>query len=358
MDFVSKLKQKHHQGNNNNNLFELLPDDVILIIFNKIQDVKTLITCFSFNKHLASLILQTDVVSLSLILPHSSNDNDTKANFVKTDKSGVNYLATKLLHNCYVPAAAAATVKNKKEASFSDDTPCRRLRLFSQISQLRVEIHSDVTNNNGITRSNDDEIFKWKARFSGRLKSWTLLCCSKKLRQYVGGGDWWPKSGAITQFKEREYRMSSSFKAAYARYRLAREMATQFATLKKVKVTDAKREGILTMTEDEIRDMKDSWKEEEEGGEDQEEEETTTYLLQMWYVPLLELPVAKCMWKDAMFIVIRPMDIHSRMVDYGFDCDAKEQKMFTEVIREIMKSGKADRRAWRWSCSTQLHHPN
>ncbi|MED6114886.1 hypothetical protein PIB30_084903 [Stylosanthes scabra] len=352
MDFLSKLKQKHHQGNNNN-LFELLPDDVILIIFNKIQDVKTLITCFSFNKHLASLIPQTDVVSLPLILPPSSND--TKGNFVKAVKSGVNYLATKLLHNCYVPATAAA-VKNKKEGHFSDDTPCQRLRLFSQISQLRVEIHFEVTDTGIITRSND-EVFKWKARFSGRLKSWRLLCCSKKLRQYVGGGDWWPKLGAITQFKEREQRMSLSFKAAYARYRLAREMATQFATLKKVKVTDAKREGILTMTEDEIRDMRDSWK--EENGKEEKEEETTTYLLQMWYVPLLELPVAKCMWKDAMFIVIRPMDIHSRMVDYGFDCDAKEQRMLTEVIREIMKSGKADRRAWRWSCSTQqVHHPN
>ncbi|XP_015966358.1 F-box protein AUF2-like [Arachis duranensis] len=344
MDFLSKLKQKHHQSNNN--LFELLPDDVILIIFNKVKDAKTLVRCFSVNKHLASLIPQTDVVSLSLIAPRSSNshsldrNHNNKGNFVKHVKSGVNYLATKLLQNCYVPTAAPTT-SNKQEVPFSsDDTPCRRLRLFSHISYLRVEIHSDITDA-GITRSSD-EIFKWKARFSGRLKSWTLLCCSKKLRYFVGGGDWCLKSGALTQFKEREQRMNLSFRDAYARYRLAREMATQFATLKKVKVTDAKREGILSMTEDDIGDMRDSWREEEEG-------EEAVYLLQMWYVPLLELPMAKCMWKDAMFIVIRPMDINSRLVDFGFDSDTREQRMFTEGIREIMKSPKADRRAWRWN---------
>ncbi|MED6208238.1 hypothetical protein PIB30_043209 [Stylosanthes scabra] len=248
--------------------------------------------------------------------------------------SAVNFLATNLLGG-------------GGDDEFDDDSPSQRLQPFHQISHLNVEISSDL-----ITSS--DNVFRWKARFGSKMKSWTLLCCSMVLQRFVVG-DWlteWPRSLAYNRFRFRENRMNSCFKSAFARYELVKEMAAQFPTLKTMKVSDVNKEGMLTMTEEEMRDMRDcSWLKEEE----EREEENNSYLLGMWYVPLLELPMANCTWKDAMMIVILPVESKGREVDCIFDGDAEEKLMFSEATRELLKPNKADHRGWKLK-STRIQY--
>ncbi|KAL1347910.1 hypothetical protein HN51_023921 [Arachis hypogaea] len=348
MDFPSILTQKNHQLNSSSSSspFEVLPDDVILIIFNKVQDAKTLISCFSFNKHLASIVYQTNIISLSFLSPHhysylsSLSYYKTNARNIKrrynnyrkftsavsvdlVNSAVINFLATNLLES------------GGGDDEFDDDSPSLRLQPFHQISQLNVEICSDL-----ITSS--DDVFRWKARFGSKMKSWSLLCCSMVLQRFVVG-DWlpeWPRSMAYNRFRYRENRMNSCFKSAFERYELVKEMAAQFPTLKTMKVSDVNKEGMLAMTEEEMRDMRGC-------SSLKEEEESNNLLLGMWYVPLLELPMANCTWKDAMMIVILPVESKGREVDCIFDGNAEEKMMFSEAIREMLKPNKADHRGWR-----------
>lgn len=133
--------------------------------------------------------------------------------------------------------------------------------------------------------------------------------------------------------------MQSCLDAAYARYRFVKEMVAQFPSLKTVTITDAKREGRISMAEDEIRDLKESLKEEEEK---ECERVVPELLLKMWHTPLLELPVAECTWEEATLIVIGSMDGHGRW------CRWQRRRTTAAVVDStVMRKRRRCLRRWR-----------
>lgn len=67
--------------------------------------------------------------------------------------------------------------------------------------------------------------------------------------------------------------------------------------------------------------------------------------VKMWYVPELELPAKGCVMKGATLVVVKPVEEWSKADDgrdlvaggFGFAREGKEEKVFDEVAKELVK---------------------
>ncbi|KAJ7962367.1 F-box protein [Quillaja saponaria] len=158
MDLVQEQEQE------SSCYFDNIPDDVLLLVFNKLLDAKSLIRCLTVSKRFAFLILQTDTVSLPL-LPHSHARKPNRSGFpVNLFKLLIHKLISKPLQFLHL---------NTK--SHTNYCPHQVLKIFNQLKSVHLELPSYGGGVAVKPGDGADSLLKWKADFGSDLKRCTVL---------------------------------------------------------------------------------------------------------------------------------------------------------------------------------------
>lgn len=321
--------------------FDRLPDSLILLIFNSVSDIKTLIRCRSVSKRFNSLVPQADSLLLRVdcvISPESDSDS-VLLTFLKT--------IFKSLHDLLLSPKPAHPIRSKSQ---SQNSPAQILSQFDRIRRLEVELPA------GDLRLEKGAVVKWKAEFGRTLKSCVIV--GFRAIRVCGSGYSVPNEGD-TEFavglKTRVVWTISTLIAASARHFLLKEVVKGHREMERVTLKDREGEGTVVMEKEGLRECRE---EECEGAGEVREDElgwersrtvVPCVRMRMRHEPRLQL---KCgVWVEgATLVVVRPIamkdgggshcdvevdgDAELALVAFGDDKDG----IYGEVVRALLSS--------------------
>lgn len=328
--------------------FDCLPDVLLLHIFNKVSDIKSLTRCLSVSKRFASLIPQTDTLFISFPPSNRPNSKLRAKNLLKILVSKFISKPLHFFHHVIAPKSAS-----NPDHNVSYCLPNEVLKHFKEVKSMRIELPS---RDGKIGLENGDSLLKWKAEFGGELKSCVILGATSFQRSMVLSDNSCETSGQVVladdELKLRVVWIISCLIAASSRHYLLKKILAEHVnhTLQDVTISDVNKQGKLCMDKDQIVEMRNSMKPSLVTTVESCLERTQVPELSMkvWYVPVLALPATGYLMKGATLIVIRPIvdGVIGKGSDgddlFGFSGkDKHEEKAFDEAVREMMKMKKS-----------------
>ncbi|CAD6203400.1 unnamed protein product [Miscanthus lutarioriparius] len=260
--------------------FDRVPDSLVLLIFNKLADARSLGRCSAVSRRFNALVPLVDDACLRIdrVIPADGGDalGGPRPRAVLSHLLKVMLQAVlKPFAHCDAKSAAAAHKHGQEGQHHHHHSPAQVLKNFSSIRNLRMELPvSDVGTDDGV-------VLKWKAVFGSTLQSCVILGGTKVDRaaaaagagphassapradagDAAGGPD---HSGSIPEsfytnggLKLRVVWTISSLIAAATRHYLLREIVKEHPTLEQVALTDANGQGTLSMGRDQLREFRD-----------------------------------------------------------------------------------------------------
>ncbi|KAF3454294.1 hypothetical protein FNV43_RR04741 [Rhamnella rubrinervis] len=375
------VKQQHEDHQELEELFQeeeedrfgQLPDELVLTIFDKIIDAKSLVRCLSVSKRFASFVPHVDSVSLRLPRHHlairkgSSSSSSQTLRPVKLLKTLLNKFVAKplrLLHHF----VAAKSSRSNPRGNLLYHSPNEVLKGFKEIKSLQLEFPGYGAE---VGLPNDETFLKWNSQFGNKLKSCTIIGATSIQRKTIS------RSNNSNEAKEHEEQgrvepvladedlklrivwMVSSLIAASARHHLMKQVVSNFPALSNVVVTDGNKQGKLCMEEEELAELRTSLNSSMETGSSPESSSMERSMIpdlsmKLWYAPQLELPASGYVMKGATLIAIRPLEdgtVNRKGKDVGdhvlgsvagFDCgdDEEHKAVIGEAVREMVKMKK------------------
>ncbi|XVF27297.1 hypothetical protein REPUB_Repub14bG0094700 [Reevesia pubescens] len=339
--------------------FDRLPDSLLLLVFNKIGDVKALGRCCVVSRRFHSLVPQVEnvVVRVDCVI----SDDECSSSSSSSDKSRAAGPFSNLFRLVFVgivkPFQALSqflgpkrptlneTLNNPSSSSSlsvgpggDDDgemdqsrvthhSPTQVLRNFNEIRFLRIELPS------GELGIDDGVLLKWRADFGSTLDNCVILgaasvinnvhlqvsengndgfCINNNISNgsIVGnGGD---DNGSIPEsfytnggLKLRVVWTISSLIAASARHYLLQPIIAEHKTLDSLVLTDADGQGVLCMNRDQLEELRVK-----PLSASSASKRTLVPALNMrlWYAPHLELSDGVVL-KGATLVAIRPSEL-------------------------------------------------
>lgn len=263
--------------------FDNVPDSLVLIIFNKLADARSLGRCAAVSKRFNSLVPLVDDACLRIdrvISPDGADDalgvsgdgagaprqrgaGAVFSGLLKTVLSAV----LKPFGHCDAGAKSGHGHGGKHAPHHS---PAQVLKNFSSIRNLRMELPvSDVGTDDGV-------LLKWKAVFGSTLQTCVILGGTKLDHAHAGPHPPPPPTtapdhdasqqgdGSIPEsfytnggLKLRVVWTISSLIAAATRHYLLREIVKEHPTLQRVDLTDAHGQGTLCMERPQLKEFTD-----------------------------------------------------------------------------------------------------
>ncbi|XP_043701275.1 F-box protein At5g46170-like [Telopea speciosissima] len=324
--------------------FDRLPDSLLLIVFNKIGDVKALGRCCVVSRRFHDLVPQVDnvVVRVDCVI----SDDDASSGAAAADKNrGVFANFVRFVFGGIVKPlqAIGQLIGPKKNISTStssssgfggvggvvggaeeDDTeasgvthhsPTQVLKNFNEIRQLRIELPS------GELGVDSGVLLKWRADFGSTLDNCAILGASSVLSPGTSksdtGGDASIVAGNADDngnipesfytnggLKLRVVWTISSLIAASARHYLLQPIIAEHRTLDSLVLTDADGQGVLCMNREQLEELRVK-----PLSASTASKRTLVPALNMrlWYAPHLELPNGVVL-KGATLVAIRPSE--------------------------------------------------
>lgn len=326
--------------------FDLLPDSLLLLVFNKIGDVKALGRCCVVSKRFHTLVPQVEnvVVRVDCVI---SDDDATSASGASDKSRGPFSSLVRLVFGGIVkPIQALGQFLGPKRSSSSssalsvgnnvdgdDDlehgggvthhSPTQVLKNFEEIRSLKIELPS------GELGIEDDVLLKWKADFGSTLDNCVMLGASSVIHREnftssesnyngvcgtgngIGVGIGNDDNGSIPEsfytnggLKLRVVWTISSLIAASARHYLLQPIIAEHKTLDSLVLTDADRQGVLCMNKEQLEELRVK-----PLSASSASKRTLVPALNMklWYAPFLELPNGTVL-KGATLVAIRPSE--------------------------------------------------
>jgi hypothetical protein len=264
--------------------FDRVPDSLVLIIFNKLADARSLGRCSAVSRRFNALVPLVDDACLRIdrVIPADGADGGADALGLAgapRPRAVLSHLLKAMLSAVLKPFAHCDAKSGAhgggKHAQLQQQhhSPAQVLKNFSSIRNLRMELPvSDVGTDDGV-------ILKWKAVFGTTLQSCVILGGTKVERAAAGthtpiaaaatttttdsdgAGD---DSGSIPEsfytnggLKLRVVWTISSLIAAATRHYLLREIVKEHPTLEQVALTDAHGQGTLSMGRDQLKEFRD-----------------------------------------------------------------------------------------------------
>ncbi|CAL9771891.1 unnamed protein product [Musa acuminata subsp. burmannicoides] len=324
--------------------FDRLPDSVLLLVFNRVGDVKDLGRCCIVCSRFHSLVRLVDSVLVRVDCVISDDPSPSPAGVAGGDSArGVfSHLARivlggiarpfQALGHILAPSAGVASDRRSSPSLLSSSSssssssplselshhsPAEVLKNFKEIHGLRIELPA------GELGVDDGVLLKWKAEFGSTLDSCLILSASSVLSsssispkssspnsnpsfQDACGGD---DGGSIPEsfytngnLKLRVFWTISSLIAASARHYLLHPIVADHETLESLELTDVDGQGVLTMDRRQLQEFR--VKPVSASGSSQR---TLVPALNMrlWYAPYLELPGGAVL-KGATMVAVRP----------------------------------------------------
>ncbi|CAL4914148.1 unnamed protein product [Urochloa decumbens] len=256
--------------------FDRIPDSLVLIIFNKLADARSLGRCSAVSRRFNALVPLVDDACLRIdrVIPADAAC-DGLAPGGPRPRAVLSHLLKAMLQavlkpfaHCDAKSGGAHGGKHAHAQQLQHHSPAQVLKNFSSIRNLRMELPvSDVGTDDGV-------VLKWKAVFGTTLQSCVILGGTKVERAAAGSmppspaaaeseatGD---DSGGIPEsfytnggLKLRVVWTISSLIAAATRHYLLREIVKEHPTLEHVALTDAQGQGTLAMAADQLREFRD-----------------------------------------------------------------------------------------------------
>ncbi|KAL4627614.1 hypothetical protein ACB092_05G177800 [Castanea dentata] len=331
--------------------FDGLPDSILLLIFNRIGDVKALGRCCVVSRRFHSLVPQVDNVvvrvdcvisdddpsSSSLSAPAISSSSDKSrnpfSNLFRFFFGGIVkplQLFTQLLN----PKRPASSSSASSALLLSEDSdaehggggggggggvthhsPTQVLKNFNEIRFLRIELPS------GELGIEDGVLLKWRADFGSTLDDCVILGASAVFRSpaYAAAADaascgaaaTGEDNGSIPEsfytnggLKLRVVWTISSLIAASARHYLLQPIISEHKTLDNLVLTDADGQGVLCMNREQLEELRVKPL---SASSASKRTQVPALNMRLWYAPHLELPDGMVL-KGATLVAIRPSD--------------------------------------------------
>ncbi|KAM3700845.1 hypothetical protein ACB098_05G127900 [Castanea mollissima] len=328
--------------------FDHLPDSILLLIFNRIGDVKALGRCCVVSRRFHSLVPQVDNVvvrvdcvisdedssSSSLSSPAISSSSDKSRNpfsnlfrFIFGGIVKPLQLFTQLLN----PKRPALSSSASSALLLSEDSdaehggsggggggvthhsPTQVLKNFNEIRFLRIELPS------GELGIEDGVLLKWRADFGSTLDDCVILGASAVFRSPAyaadaaacGAAATGEDNGSIPEsfytnggLKLRVVWTISSLIAASARHYLLQPIISEHKTLDNLVLTDADGQGVLCMNREQLEELRVKPL---SASSASKRTQVPALNMRLWYAPHLELPDGMVL-KGATLVAIRPSD--------------------------------------------------
>lgn len=324
--------------------FDRLPDSLLLLVFNKIADVKALGRCCVVSRRFHSLVPQVDNVLVRVDCVISDDDSTSSA--AASDKSrGPFWTLLRLVFGGIVKpiqtlgqflgpkrpspslavgvgvasegseaeAEAEAGAEAESEGAVTHHSPTQVLKNFNEIRLLRIELPS------GELGIEDGVLLKWRADFGSTLDNCVILGASSVFQpksqepstSVEGQGQGHDDNGSIPDsfytnggLKLRVVWTISSLIAASARHYLLQPIISEHGTLENLVLTDADGQGVLYMNREQLQELRVK-----PLSASSASKRTLVPALNMrlWYAPHLELTDGLVL-KGATLVAIRPTD--------------------------------------------------
>ncbi|EEF42619.1 F-box protein At5g46170 [Ricinus communis] len=348
--------------------FDRLPDSLLLLVFNKIGDVKALGRCCVVSRRFHSLVPQVDnvVVRVDCVIsdddtsPSSSSDKSRSSGSSSSSSSssaGFSSIFRLVFGGIVKPfqalgqflgptrrdmlnpypssrngllssSSSALSVGNEDDVGELDQggvthhSPTQVLKNFNEIRFLRIELPS------GELGIDDGVLLKWRADFGSTLDNCVILGAasvinnahnsksSHLLQETVpdcnnGNSSSGDDNGSIPEsfytnggLKLRVVWTISSLIAASARHYLLQPIIAEHKTLDSLVLTDADGQGVLCMNREQLEELRVK-----PLSASSASKRTLVPALNMrlWYAPQLELPDGIVL-KGATLVAIRPSE--------------------------------------------------
>lgn len=339
--------------------FDRMPDSLILLVFNKIADVKALGRCCVVSRRFNSLVSQVEnvvirvdcVISADDASSPSSSSSASGASAV-TDKSRNPFSSlfrlvfsglikpfqsfTQFITNTPRRADASSALDDYDfdHSSVTHHSPIQVLKNFNEIKSLRIELPS------GELGIDEGVLLRWRADFGSTLDYCVILGASLVTHAVTTGGsgnNTIPNAveqrsnndnaavdsaeGSIPEsfytnggLKLRVVWTISSLIAASARHYLLQPIISEHKTLDSLILTDADGQGVLCMNREQLEELRVK-----PLSASAASKRTLVPALSMllWYAPHLELPDGTVL-KGATLVAIRPSEVPRKDV-FGSD---------------------------------------
>ncbi|XP_052179584.1 F-box protein At5g46170-like [Diospyros lotus] len=329
--------------------FDRLPDSLLLLIFNRIGDVKALGRCGVVSRRFHSLLPQVENVVVRVDCVISDDDVSSSASGSADKSRGAFTSLCRLFFGGIVkPLQALGQFFGPKKSNSSsgssslavgggvsgedDDldqngvthhSPTQVLKNFKEVRFLRIELPS------GELGIEDGVLLKWRADFGSTLDNCVILGASSVIYHFpaknlhsqdnnsdefivnAGGNGNGDDNGSIPEsfytnggLKLRVVWTISSLIAASARHYLLQPIIAEHKTLDSLVLTDADGQGVLCMNKDQLEELRVK-----PLSASSASKRTLVPALNMrlWYAPHLELPDGTVL-KGATLVAIRPSE--------------------------------------------------
>ncbi|KMZ70997.1 F-box protein family-like [Zostera marina] len=312
--------------------FNRIPDSLVLLILNRLADVRDLCRCASVSKRFNLLVpLVDDVfVRIDQIVAADGDSSDESSNYSSTKCRNIFSQFFKLvLFNVLKPFNHLRS-GNRANNSLRGNTgggggnrslllfpqlghhsPAHVLRNFTHIRNLQIELPSgDVGTEEGV-------LLKWRAEFGSTLQNCVILGgtqIEKKLPNPespapTGTSTEAEDSSSIPEsfytnggLKLRVVWTISSLIAASTRHYLLRPIIKDHPTLCSLVLTDADDQGTLTMGKEQLREFREKPL---KASASSSRTQVPASNMKLRYAPQLELPNGVAM-QGATMVAIRP----------------------------------------------------
>ncbi|XP_073060286.1 F-box protein At1g30200-like [Primulina eburnea] len=298
--------------NSNENIFDRLPDDVVFLIFSKLQDAKSLCLSMSVCRRFQFIVPRVSEVFLP-IPRRRAVLNDNGEEIVTIRRGFMNpffRILTKPFH------FVSQIIKFKSRNAENDCDSCSYyepndvLKPFEEIRALHLRIPCHVIPKpcSGTGKSNSKTFLRWKADFGDQLrscvmlgaKSWTEKCRNEEnFQETVPGSEHEQRVISDGEMKLRIVWTISCLIAASARHYMVQETVKSQKMIETVVVSDESDQGWLCMNKEQIEELKVS------GGVGVECRSRLPALrMKMWYSEKMELPGCGKVMDGATLVVI------------------------------------------------------
>ncbi|KAL5992361.1 hypothetical protein ACLOJK_013278 [Asimina triloba] len=240
--------------------FDRIPDHVVLLIFNRVSDLKTLAGCRSVSKRFRSLVPHSDTLLLRV------------DSVISTQSKG--FFLLHLLRSIF---SSFHRLVSPKPPNRHRRSPSDILRCYHSVRDLEIELPS------GDLKLEKGTILKWTAKFGKSLRYCVILgargvsdaAAGVDDDQEFDDADVYGDRGGL---KLRVVWTISALIAASVRHYLARDVIRERNELERLVLRDRDGEGAVAMDERGLKELKDA---QEEAEADDRKKRTTVPAVRM-----------------------------------------------------------------------------
>lgn len=291
-------------------LFDCLPDSLVLLILNKVEDVRSLGRCSAASKRFNGLVPHVHDVCVKIDrVVAVDGDGEDALNLTSPKPRNILSHFLKLMlftiikpfHNARGPNGAGRPLFPQ----LAHHSPAQVLRSFTHVRNLHIELPS------GDVGTEDGVLLKWRAEYGSTLQNCVILGGTRVDRKPVGA-EHEPSSednGSMPEsfytnggLKLRVVWTISSLIAASTRHYLLRSIIKEHPTLVSLVLTDADGQGTLTMGAEQLKEFREN---QLSASACSNRTQVPACNMKLKYAPYLELPGGIAL-QGATLVAIKP----------------------------------------------------